>query len=81
MRPSAERLVADAERPARRADILVNCAATQFSRDSTPDISSADFDETFKTNVYAMKFRLTKAAVSGHGAGLDDHQHHFGQRL
>ena len=31
-------------------------------------ISSADFDETFKTNVYAM-FWLTKAAVSRMGPG------------
>ena len=63
-----ERLVADAERQLGGLDILVNCAARQFSRDSILDISSADFDETFKTNVYAM-FWLTKAAVSRMGPG------------
>jgi hypothetical protein len=44
-------------------DILVNNAARQFSKDSILDISTAQFDETFKTNVYAM-FWITKAAVA-----------------
>lgn len=43
-------------------DILVNNAARQISRDSILDITTAQFDETFKTNVYAM-FWITKAAV------------------
>ncbi|NGM49340.1 SDR family oxidoreductase [Caulobacter sp. 602-2] len=43
-------------------DILVNNAARQFSRDSILDITTAQFDETYKTNVYAM-FWITKAAV------------------
>jgi NAD(P)-dependent dehydrogenase (short-subunit alcohol dehydrogenase family) len=43
-------------------DILVNNAARQMSRDSILDISTAQFDETFKTNVYAM-FWITKAAL------------------
>jgi NAD(P)-dependent dehydrogenase (short-subunit alcohol dehydrogenase family) len=43
-------------------DILVNNAARQFSNDSIVDISTAQFDETFKTNVYAM-FWITRAAV------------------
>ncbi len=43
-------------------DILVNNAARQFSRDSILDITTADFDETYKTNVYAM-FWITKAAI------------------
>jgi NAD(P)-dependent dehydrogenase (short-subunit alcohol dehydrogenase family) len=43
-------------------DILVNNAARQFARDSILDISSEQFDETFKTNVYAM-FWITKAAI------------------
>jgi NAD(P)-dependent dehydrogenase (short-subunit alcohol dehydrogenase family) len=55
-------LAADAARQLGGLDILVNCAARQFSRDSILDISSAEFDETFKTNVYAM-FWLTKAAI------------------
>jgi NAD(P)-dependent dehydrogenase (short-subunit alcohol dehydrogenase family) len=43
-------------------DIVVNNAARQFSKDSILDISTAQFDETFKTNVYAM-FWITKAAI------------------
>ena len=43
-------------------DILVNNAARQMSKDSILDISTEQFDETFKTNVYAM-FWITKAAI------------------
>jgi NAD(P)-dependent dehydrogenase (short-subunit alcohol dehydrogenase family) len=43
-------------------DILVNNAARQHTHDSILDISSEDFDWTFKTNVYAM-FWITKAAI------------------
>ena len=43
-------------------DIVVNNAARQVSKDSIVDISTAQFDETFKTNVYAM-FWITKAAM------------------
>jgi NAD(P)-dependent dehydrogenase (short-subunit alcohol dehydrogenase family) len=43
-------------------DILVNNAARQVSQESILDISSEQFDETFKTNVYAM-FWISKAAV------------------
>ncbi|HEV7814461.1 MAG TPA: SDR family oxidoreductase [Janthinobacterium sp.] len=57
-----QRLVADAARQLGGLDILVNNAARQISRDSILDISTAQFDETFKTNVYAM-FWITKAAV------------------
>jgi NAD(P)-dependent dehydrogenase (short-subunit alcohol dehydrogenase family) len=57
-----KRLVADAARQLGGLDILVNNAARQFSRDSILDMTTADFDETFKTNVYAM-FWITKAAV------------------
>ncbi len=56
------RLVADAARQLGGLDILVNNAARQVSRDSILDITTAQFDETFKTNVYAM-FWITKAAV------------------
>jgi NAD(P)-dependent dehydrogenase (short-subunit alcohol dehydrogenase family) len=56
------RLVADAARELGGLDIVVNNAARQNARDSILDISSAQFDETFKTNVYAM-FWITKAAV------------------
>jgi NAD(P)-dependent dehydrogenase (short-subunit alcohol dehydrogenase family) len=43
-------------------DILVNNAARQIARESILEIRAEDFDETFKTNVYAM-FWITKAAV------------------
>ena len=52
-------------------DILVNNAARQQTRPSIAEISSEDFDATFKTNVYAP-FWLSKAAleVMGDGAVL-----------
>ena len=56
------RLVAEAARELGGVDILVNNAARQISKDAILDISTAQFDETFKTNVYAM-FWITKAAV------------------
>jgi NAD(P)-dependent dehydrogenase (short-subunit alcohol dehydrogenase family) len=43
-------------------DILVNNAAYQMSRDSIDDIDTAEFDRTFRTNVYAM-FWLCRAAL------------------
>jgi NAD(P)-dependent dehydrogenase (short-subunit alcohol dehydrogenase family) len=57
-----QKLVADAVAQLGGLDILVNNAARQFSRDSILDITTAEFDETYKTNVYAM-FWITKAAV------------------
>ncbi|MEH2068955.1 MAG: SDR family oxidoreductase [Nostoc sp.] len=45
-----------------KLDILVNNAAFQMSRESIEEISSEEFDRTFKTNIYAM-FYLCKAAV------------------
>ncbi|MEN2748313.1 SDR family oxidoreductase [Sphingomonas sp. T9W2] len=49
-------------------DILVNNAARQQTRPDIASISSQDFDDTMKTNVYAP-FWLTKAAVERMGAG------------
>jgi len=43
-------------------DILVNNAARQQTKESILDITSADFDATMKTNVYAP-FWITKAAL------------------
>lgn len=57
-----KKLVADAARDLGGLDILVNNAARQISSQSLLDITSAQFDETFKTNVYAM-FWITKAAL------------------
>jgi NAD(P)-dependent dehydrogenase (short-subunit alcohol dehydrogenase family) len=44
-------------------DILVNNAGRQKSIASIRDLTTEDFDWTFKTNVYAM-FWLTKAALA-----------------
>jgi NAD(P)-dependent dehydrogenase (short-subunit alcohol dehydrogenase family) len=49
-------------------DILVNNAARQQTRPGIADISSQDFDDTMKTNVYAP-FWLSKAALERMGPG------------
>src|SRR3954471_17691602 len=43
-------------------DLLVNNAARQQERKSILDVTTADFDATLKTNLYAL-FWITKAAV------------------
>jgi NAD(P)-dependent dehydrogenase (short-subunit alcohol dehydrogenase family) len=55
-------LVADAARGLGGLDIVVNNAARQEAVDSIIDLSTEQFDATFKTNVYAM-FWISKAAV------------------
>jgi NAD(P)-dependent dehydrogenase (short-subunit alcohol dehydrogenase family) len=57
-----QKLVADAAKALGGLDILVNNAARQFSVDSITEMTTARFDETFKTNVYAM-FWITRAAI------------------
>lgn len=49
-------------------DILVNCAARQQSRAAIAELSTEEFDWTFKTNVYAL-FWITKAALAHLGPG------------
>ncbi|HEX8988084.1 MAG TPA: SDR family oxidoreductase [Rhodocyclaceae bacterium] len=56
------RMVGDAVRELGGLDILVNNAARQIAHESILDISTAQFDETFRTNVYAM-FWITQAAI------------------
>ncbi|MDB5581229.1 MAG: short-chain dehydrogenase/reductase [Bradyrhizobium sp.] len=62
------KLVATAVQELNGLDILVNNAAHQQSRDSLEDLSNEQFDQTFKTNVYAM-FWITKAALRHLGPG------------
>ncbi|MBV8354245.1 MAG: SDR family oxidoreductase [Candidatus Eremiobacteraeota bacterium] len=63
-----QKLVGDALQGLGGLDILVNNAARQHSHDSILDLSTEDFDWTFKTNVYAM-FWITKAALPHLGPG------------
>ena len=49
-------------------DILVNNASRQQQRATIAELTTADFDATFKTNVYAM-FWITKAAMPHLTAG------------
>ena len=55
-------LVSDAVEGLGGLDILVNNAAKQQHVEDLADLSDEQFDETFKTNVYAM-FWITKAAL------------------
>ena len=51
-----------------RLDILVNNAAFQRTHEAIADITTAEFDTTFRTNVYAM-FWLCRAALPRMQAG------------
>lgn len=55
-------LVERALREFGQLDLLINNAAYQMAQESLDDITTEQFDRTFKTNVYAM-FYLCKAAV------------------
>jgi len=63
-----ERLVADAVRELGGLDLLVINAGRQTAQPSIDRITAEQFDETVKTNLYAM-FWLTKAAVPHLKAG------------
>jgi NAD(P)-dependent dehydrogenase (short-subunit alcohol dehydrogenase family) len=63
-----KKLVTDAVKALGGLDILVNNAAKQVSQESIADITTEQFDATFKTNVYAM-FWITKAALEHLPAG------------
>jgi hypothetical protein len=51
-----------------KLDILVNNAAMQRTHDSIENISSEEWDRTFRTNIYSM-FYLSKAALRHMKAG------------
>lgn len=57
-----EQLVADAVAGLGGLDIVANVAGKQQNQPSILDITTEQFDETFKTNVYAL-FWICKAAV------------------
>jgi NAD(P)-dependent dehydrogenase (short-subunit alcohol dehydrogenase family) len=57
-----KRLVEQAVKELGGLDILVNNAARQIAKKSVLEITTEQFDETFKTNIYA-NFWITKAAV------------------
>jgi NAD(P)-dependent dehydrogenase (short-subunit alcohol dehydrogenase family) len=57
-----QKLVSDAVGQLGGLDILVNNAAYQQSKSSIAEISDEQFDQTFKTNIYAP-FRISKAAI------------------
>jgi NAD(P)-dependent dehydrogenase (short-subunit alcohol dehydrogenase family) len=57
-----KKLVEDARKGLGGIDILVNVAGHQIACEGIADITTEQFDETYKTNVYAM-FWLCKAAI------------------
>ncbi|KIQ03548.1 MULTISPECIES: SDR family oxidoreductase [Pseudomonas] len=61
-------LVANAVEALGGLDILVNVAGKQIAQHHIKDLTTQQFDDTFKTNVYAM-FWLCKAAVPHMPAG------------
>ena len=61
-REFCERLVADAVSGLGGLDILVNNAAYQQSKKTIFEVPDEEFDQTFKTNIYAP-FRICKAAI------------------
>jgi NAD(P)-dependent dehydrogenase (short-subunit alcohol dehydrogenase family) len=63
-----QQLVTSAVRHLGGLDILVNVGGKQQEVSDIADLSSEQFDETFKTNVYAM-FWLCKAALAHMPAG------------
>ncbi len=63
-----KQLVATAATELGGLDVLVNVAGKQQETESIADLTTEQFDETFRTNVYAM-FWLSKAALEHLPAG------------
>lgn len=63
-----DRIVGEAFKKFGKLDLLVNVAAFQMSRDKIEDITTGEFDRTFKTNVYAL-FWLSRAALPRMSSG------------
>ena len=63
-----EKLVSDSRAALGGLDILANIAGYQKAQESIADVTTEQFDRTFKTNVYAM-FWLCKAALPFMPAG------------
>ncbi len=57
-----EELVSRTVKEFGKLDLLINVAAFQMSHEKINELSTEEFDRTFKTNVYAL-FWLTRAAL------------------
>ena len=55
-------------------DILVNNGGKQQFHEDLAEINDEQFDDTMKTNVYAL-FWITRAAIPHLAAGVEHHQH------
>ncbi len=64
----ADKIVADTLKSFGRLDVLVNNAAEQHPQESLEDVSAAQLERTFQTNVFAM-FHVTRAALPHLGQG------------
>jgi NAD(P)-dependent dehydrogenase (short-subunit alcohol dehydrogenase family) len=62
------RIVERAVKEFGKLDVLVNNAAFQMTHESIQELTSEEWDHTFRTNIYAM-FHLCKAALPKMGAG------------
>ncbi|MFC8302717.1 glucose 1-dehydrogenase [Specibacter sp. NPDC057265] len=65
---NARQLVADALEQLGGLDILINNAGRQIAVENLEELSDEQFEETFKTNIFAM-FWITKAALPHLSAG------------